>query len=205
MIRIVYFILFCLSLSVFAQERDYRKLPSINPKATDVLAAAGIEVFAFRLPVADTNGCAISLRLKHGKKDEEIELCRRLTHDELAGQDGVDVIITIQETQTFFGGRKLKVGYMVGGCPGSVLVSARDLPFVFGGDVMLDPEDKILLAGSYRTGLPSVDGQRTALYLVASPWKDEGANNALQRTAGSASSSASRSAPIRPPSLSSRR
>jgi hypothetical protein len=140
-------------------------------------------VFAFRLPIADTNGCAISLRLKHGKKDREVDLCRRLSRDELGGKDGVDVIIMIQETRTFFGGRKLKVGYMVGGCSGSVVVSARDMPFVFGGDVMLDPEDKVLLAGSYRTGLPSVAGQRTALYLVASPWRDEGANTALERTA----------------------
>ncbi len=175
--RITCILLAWLSLSAFAQERDYRKLPAITPSATDVLAASGIEVFAFRLPVANTNGCVISLRLKHGKKDREVDLCRRLSHDELTGRGDVDVIVTIQETRTFFGGRKLKVGYMVGGCSGSVVVSARDMPFIFGGDVMLDPENKILLAGSYRTGLPSVDGQRTALYLVASPWIDEGANH----------------------------
>jgi hypothetical protein len=174
--RITCILFVCLSLAAFAQEPDYRKLPAITPNATDVLAAAGIEVFAFRLPVTDTNDCAISLRFKHGKKDREVELCRRLSHDELAGRGEVDVIITIQETRTFFGGRKRKVGYMVGGCSGSVVVSARDLPFVFGGDVMLDPEGKILLAGSYRTALPAVYGQRTALYLVASPWSDEGAN-----------------------------
>ena len=155
-------------------------MPNITPSATDVLAADGFEVFAFRLPVVDTNGCAISLRLKHGKKDRVIERCRRLTHDELGGQNGVDVIVTVQETRTFLGARKLKVGHMIGGCSGSVVVSTRDMPFVFSGDVMLDPEGKVLLAGSYRTGLPSVDGQRTALYLVTSPLNDNGAIKSLQ-------------------------
>lgn len=174
--HIVCIFLIGVSLSAFALDHDYRELPAITPNATDVLSAAGIQVFAFRLPVNDTNGCAISLRLKHGKRDSEVALCRRLSHDELGGKDGVNVIITIQETRNFFGGQKLKIGYMVAGCSGSAVVSASDMPFVFGGDVMLDPEDKVLLAGSYQTALPAVYGQRTALYLVASAWKDDGAN-----------------------------
>lgn len=180
--RLIFVLLVCSSFSLAAEEHEFRELHAITPKGTDVLASAGFDVFAFRLPIAETNGCAISLRLKHGKKDREVEICCRLSHDQLESQSGVDVIVTIQETRTFFGGRKLKVGYLVAGCSGSVVVSASDMPFVYDGDVMLDPEDKILLAGSYRTALPEVNAQRTALYLVASPWKGQRANQLSQAT-----------------------
>ena len=171
LMKLIHFaVLLLLPFKLFAGPADYRDLPRATPDPVDLLSAAGIETSCFRHPIDNNHGCMVTLRLKRGGSDKEIAVCRKMTREELKSRDGIDVIVTFQNVRGVFGRRKVRVGYVVAGCAGAVMVSARNLGAIAGNYAMLDPEKRVLLAAEHGWAKPDVADQKSALYLKVTAW-----------------------------------